>query len=167
MIITKDTTECKIEYEEQDKQIQDKLTKIIDNALSRDVPNAFMMKKQDKTNRLKYWDGKKHFFSKSELVFPTGLLNQVLNAISNYDLGIDYKIKDVSMKPFVNADEIPDELYLAGKNGLHTLKLRDYQVTAVKNFYKYNIGVINYAVASGKTAVGAEIIKQALPKLKQ
>ena len=52
MIITKDTTECKIEYEEQDKQIQDKLTEIIDNALSRDVPNAFM--KQDKTNRLKY-----------------------------------------------------------------------------------------------------------------
>lgn len=166
MIITKDTTECKIEYEEQDKQIQDKLTEIIDKALSRDVPNAFMMKKQDKTNRLKYWDGKKHFFSKSELVFPTGLLNQVLNAISNYDLGIDYKIKDISMKPFVNVAEIPDDLYLAGKNGLHTLKLRDYQVTAVKNFYKYNTGVINYAVASGKTAVGAEIIKQALPKLK-
>ena len=167
MLITKDTTVCKIEYESKEEPIKNKLTTVIDDALAKDVPNAFMMKKQDKTNRLKYWDGKKHFFSKSELVFPTGLLNQVLNAISNYDLGIDYKIKDISKKPFVNPDDIADELYLAGKNGLHTLKLRDYQVKAVKNFYKNNTGVINYAVASGKTAVGAEIIKQALPKLKQ
>ena len=167
MLITKDTTTCKIEYESKEEPIKNKLTTVIDDALAKDVPNAFMMKKQDKTNRLKYWDGKKHFFSKSELVFPTGLLNQVLNAISNYDLGIDYKIKDISKKPFVNPDDIADELYLAGKNGLHTLKLRDYQVKAVKNFYKNNTGVINYAVASGKTAVGAEIIKQSLPKLKQ
>lgn len=167
MLITKDTTTCKIEYEPKEESIKNKLTTVIDDALAKDVPNAFMMKKQDKTNRLKHWDGKKHFFSKSELVFPTGLLNQVLNAISNYDLGIDYKIKDISKKPFVNPDDIADDLYLAGKNGLHTLKLRDYQVKAVKNFYKNNTGVINYAVASGKTAVGAEIIKQALPKLKQ
>lgn len=167
MLITKDTITCKIEYEPKEEPIKNKLTTVIDNALAKDVPNAFLMKKQDKTNRLKHWDGKKHFFSKSELVFPTGLLNQVLNAISNYDLGIDYKIKDISKKPFVNPDDIADDLYLAGKDGLHTLKLRDYQVKAVKNFYKNNTGVINYAVASGKTAVGAEIIKQALPKLKQ
>ena len=167
MLITKDTTTCKIEYEPKEEPIKNKLTTVIDNALAKDVPNAFLMKKQDKTNRLKHWDGKKHFFSKADSTFPTGLLNQVLNAISNYDLGIDYKIKDISKKPFVNPDDIADDLYLAGKNGLHTLKLRDYQVKAVKNFYRNNTGVINYAVASGKTAVGAEIIKQALPKLKQ
>lgn len=165
MIITKDTNICTIKYTESEKAIQDKVTNLIDDALARDIPNAFYMKRMAK-HKLDYWDGRKHFFDKATLSFPAGLLNQVLSTISKVDLGIDYKIKDIGVKPFVNADKIKDELYLAGDKGLRTLKLRPYQVKAVKNFYKNNTGVINYAVASGKTAVGAEIIKQALPKLK-
>lgn len=166
MIIVKDTNTCKIKYEPEEKIIAEQITDAIDNALAVDVPNANFMKQNDRTNRLSHWDGKKHFFDKNELSFPSGLLNQVLNAITQVDLGIDYKIEDIGNKPFVNSDDIGNELYLAGDKGLHTLKLRDYQVEAVKNFYKYNTGVINYAVASGKTAVGAEIIKQIMPKLK-
>lgn len=165
MIINKGTNTCKIKYESEEEAYQDELTNIIDLALAVDVPNAVFMKRNDKYHRLDSWDGKKHFFDVKELSFPTGLLNQVLNAISNYSLRIDYKINDTGVKPFVDYTTIPDNLYLAGDKGLRTLELRDYQVKAVKNFYKNTTGVINYAVASGKTAVGAEIIKQALPKL--
>ena len=166
MIINKGTNTCTIEYEEQEEAIKDEITSVIDSALAVDVPNAFFMKRNDKYHRLSKWDGKKHFFDVEKLSFPSGLLNQALNAISQYSLRLDYKINDTGVKPFVDYNTIPDRLYLAGDKGLRTLELRDYQVKAVKNFYKNNTGVINYAVASGKTAVGAEIIKQALPKLK-
>lgn len=166
MIINKGTNTCTIEYEEQEEAIKDEITSVIDSALAVDVPNAFFMKRNDKYHRLSKWDGKKHFFDAEKLSFPSGLLNQALNAISQYSLRLDYKINDTGVKPFVDYNTIPDKLYLAGDKGLRTLELRDYQVKAVKNFYKNNTGVINYAVASGKTAVGAEIIKQALPKLK-
>lgn len=152
-------------FEEQDLIYQDRLIDEIDNALARDVPNAFFMKRN--SNRMSNWDGKKHFFDKENLTFASGLLDQVINTIAKINLGIDYQIEDSGTKPFVNPSKIPDDLYLAGKDGLRSVKLRPYQVTAVKNFYTHNTGVINYAVASGKTAVGAEIIKQALPKLKE
>lgn len=167
MLIERNTNTCTIKYNEDEEPTKDKITEIIDNALARNVPNARFMKLNDKRHRLRNWDGKKHFLNKSELTFPSGLLNQVLNAISQYDLGIEYKVIDIGAKPFVNPDDIADDLYLAGDKGLRTLKLRPYQVKAVKNFYKNQIGVINYAVASGKTAVGAAIVKQALPKLKE
>lgn len=162
MIIKKDTNKCTLEFSSADDDIKDSVINCVDKALSIPVPNAFFMKKKRPS-----WDGLKHFFDKENLTFSSGLLNQALNAIAQNDLSIDYKVEDVGVKPFVNPDEIEDTLYLAGNKGLHTLELRPYQVEAVKNFYKNNTGIINYAVASGKTAVGAEIIKQALPKLKE
>lgn len=162
MIIVRDTNTCTLEFNDNEEPIKDRVVTAIDEALARDVPNAFYMRRNRPS-----WDGKKHFFNMKELSFPAGLLNEACNAIAQVDLGIEYKIKDIGVKPFVNPDEIEDTLYLAGDKGLHTLELRPYQVTAVKNFYKNTTGIINYAVASGKTAVGAEIIKQALPKLKE
>lgn len=161
MIIEKATNTCTLKFSDSEEPIKDKLILAIDNALARDVPNAFFARR-----RRPNWDGKKHFFDISTLSFPSGLLNQALNAISVVDLGIQYEIRDIGQQPLVDPEEIPDDLYLAGSEGLHTLQLRDYQVQAVKNFYRYNTGIINYAVASGKTAVGAEIIQQILPKLK-
>jgi superfamily II DNA or RNA helicase len=162
VIINRDTNTCTLLFNDNEQDIKDTVVESIDSELAREVPNAFFMRQHRP-----HWDGKKHFLDKATLSFPSGLLEEALHAIGKLNIVVDYKINNIGTKPFVHSDSIKDTLYLAGDKGLNTFKLRPYQVDAVKNFYKHNTGVINYAVASGKTAVGAQIIKQALPKLQK
>ena len=118
-----------------------------------------------------YWDGYTKFFDKKTQSFPTGLLSQILEIVSDgYDESEFEVIDNRTGSEFLLDEEKLDSIVLehSGK------ELRDYQVQAVNDtaFSKINKmpwqrGVLNLATNGGKTVIAEAIIQSVYPKLQE
>lgn len=122
-------------------------------------PNAFYLK-----GRVKNWDGKVHFISKSGL-FKIGLLPRVYNLCKEY--GLDVKIIDHRRVVYPSIKSIKIPKTIGG------LKLRPEQKLAVSSVLynqiggiTYRVGIIDYTVNAGKSLIMAALYHAFKGKLK-
>lgn len=162
MKIIKDITVGSLKFTSEGTDTQRKVEEAVDKALAVAIPGA----EYSPAFRSGHWDGKKHYYDFTTHSYPVGLTDKVVDTISDSFTGrVQYAVDDIRPDAFVDVAKLPDKLTLDSPEGKDTFILRDYQVTAVKRLFENCTGVINYSVASGKTAIAAEIIKQLLPNL--
>lgn len=94
------------------------------------------------------WDGKYHFYNRITNTFLTGLLDKVIEFFKDRYY---YKPEIVDKRNEPTQKQIPVEL---------PLQLRRYQVEAVEKVLKHKRGILKMATNSGKTVVGAEIVRR-------
>ena len=101
------------------------------------------------------WDGKRHLYGRGS--FPTGLLPDVLNALSNNGFKIEIENQlPTDGRPLSAAKIVPD--FVEG------ITLRDYQLEAVraavdpKRLPPYR-GIIWFPARSGKTDIASAVVK--------
>ena len=92
-----------------------------------------------------YWDGKKHFFTKKGMVFPTGLVWMVREVLDRHH--IEYEHVDLRIKP---EEQFPLPL--------HNVTLRPYQEQSVDEAIKRERGVIRISTGGGKTTCIAALV---------
>lgn len=161
MIIREDIIWSTLQFSPSEQSVKNEIVSKVDSALAVKIPGAEF----SPAYKRGFFDGLKHFYDKKTDSFPTGLIKKVERAFSDTPIGVDYKINDVRPDKFVDPNTLPDKLTLNVGTKKGSFVLRDYQVKAVKALFEHGTGVINYSVASGKTAIGASIIKQAIDKL--
>ena len=129
------------------------LASLVDDALSVFVPGYTFSPQYKarvwnaaKTEKVRIWDGKKHFLWNKRQKFPTGLLHLVVEALRN--AGEDTVIRGEASKPdgILPVTGLPDGS-----------QLRDYQVAACEAFLANPRGILRLPTASGKTLVAAAI----------
>lgn len=101
------------------------------------------------------WDGRIRLFAKKSYGtrngFPTGLIPYVTKFLQNK--GIPFEIVNKTAYPdgeVIFTEEPPDDIDV----------LRDYQVEAVEAVLKNKQMIINLPTGTGKTVVGAEVIRE-------
>lgn len=104
--------------------------------------------------KAKRWDGKRHLLNKYTGIFPVGLLNTVVSALSKDG----YEVEIIKTERF--NFEVPTEI----PSSVGTISLRPYQVSAIKAFLNEEnphpyVGILKMSVASGKTVTSAAIAK--------
>ena len=100
------------------------------------------------------WDGYVRFFNKRKNVFPTGLLGTVKRCLNkNF---VEYKIEDLRNIIHRDPNDLDDEVYDGMLKGI---RLRDYQIQAIKEAVCRGRGIIFAATNAGKTEIAAGIIK--------
>ena len=126
------------------------------NEFSIKHPNAFYLR-----GRVKNWDGMVHFINKGAK-FKIGLLPSVVNKCK--ELG--YKVTIIDRRP-------PLELPKKPVTAIAQFKLREEQIRAVSSIIynkveniPFHIGVIDYTVNAGKTAVMVALYLSFKRKLK-
>jgi superfamily II DNA or RNA helicase len=105
----------------------------LDEELSFDVVGAAFSPKYQKG----YWDGRKHFFSKKALTFPTGLLHRVKTVFKQS--GVPYDI------------ELPQLVQPGSELPFEGVKLYDWQENIVQTCLQEHRGMIQMATGAGKT----------------
>lgn len=99
------------------------------------------------------WDGRLRFMRQGSNLFPAGLTGRVVKFL--YDQGIGCSIQHEA-DPFLVSRILKPEFV---KKCLYGIELRDYQVEAVLRAIKARRAAIQLPTGSGKTEVGAAIIK--------
>jgi len=101
-----------------------------------------------KTEKVRLWDGKKHFLWPKRQRFPTGLLHMVKEALEA--AGNEVNISGEAPMPdhILPVTSLPDGS-----------KLRDYQIAACSAFLDSPRGILRLPTASGKTLVAAAITR--------
>lgn len=123
------------------------IEKEIDRELTIQEKNYFFIQQ-----KVPYWDGKHHLYSKKTKKLLTGCLRRALNILQDHKL--DYVIKDLRKPP-----ELGRPLYLKAH-------LRSYQEEAIDIAIKKQRGVIQLATGGGKSLILAGICaKLNLPTL--
>lgn len=131
-------------------KLPDKLLNGIDKVLSYEQKNAYFIKK----NTNFQYDGIVHLFNKNKQTFRTGLLNDVVRIIRQYNnyYKEDYVITFKDRRQNTPRIKTPSELI--------DIELRDYQVEAVESFLKNKYAVVKLKTGQGKSLVGAEIVRR-------
>lgn len=131
--------------------------RLLDEALSIDVPGAHFQRAVKKG----FWDGKRHLFSKKKMTFPKGLLQRVEDFM--YDLGWRVKVIDKRLKVLEDADlSLVNRKMLKGdpeRGEPKRIKLRSYQMKAIRKGLKRQAGIFWLATNAGKTEVACAIMK--------
>lgn len=108
------------------------------------------------------WDGKTSLVSlEGDLVLQIGLLPKVKSLLEHYstkDNHFTFSMEDLRDNKIT--PNIPDKITLGD------MTLREHQMDAVKAVFKHQVGIINQATSSGKSAEMFAITKLALTKLK-
>jgi superfamily II DNA or RNA helicase len=99
------------------------------------------------------WDGKTHLFKADTGTFPTGMLQRVQKALKK----AKYKVRVKDTRPCV--EEAPKALQRVSEGMLKGVKLRDYQLDAIRSGLEHRGGICQLATNAGKTAVGAGYIE--------
>ena len=115
------------------------------------------------------WDGYLRFLSRPANTFPTGLLPQVLDLLSN-DMELPVEIQDIRPNIFeYTMNTVPDNFQISSDK-----IARDYQIETINKVVTntvqnipFNRGVINIATNGGKTVIAEGIIKQLYSALLQ
>ena len=115
------------------------------------------------------WDGYLRFFTRPANVFPTGLLPQVLDLLSN-DMELPVELQDTRPNVYEYViPMVPEDFQISS-----TKKARDYQVDTINKVITNTVqdipftrGIINIATNGGKTVIAEGIIKQLYPSLLQ
>lgn len=111
------------------------------------------------------WDGRFKVCDLKNHLVPTGLyddLVKVLDLFANDD--ISYRVVDKRNKKL--EVDLPKVIKLNGHGKRKDLVLRDYQVDAVKDIFKYQVGITLMSMNSGKTSLAITTFKYLLPTLK-
>jgi superfamily II DNA or RNA helicase len=95
------------------------------------------------------WDGKYRFIDVKSGKFPTGLLKQVVKWLEEHDFSV--KVEDERIDPV--------ESWWLSEFCLEGIKLRDYQLDAVKDALEEKRGVLQLPTGSGKTEIAIGIVK--------
>jgi superfamily II DNA or RNA helicase len=111
------------------------------------------------------WDGKQRFFNRKEKSFPTGLLQEVIDALNEWEVEVKTVDKRTGMVKFPNL--ATEEIVLSsGKT------LRNYQVDAVKSVINntycglpFQRGIINIATNGGKTVIAEALLDDIYDKI--
>ena len=111
------------------------------------------------------WDGKQRFFNQKEKSFPTGLIQMVVDILSEWEVDVKVVDKRAGMLKFPSITD--NKIVLAsGKT------LRPYQAFAVKtvvdNTYEklpFQRGIINIATNGGKTVIAEALINDLYDKI--
>lgn len=128
--------------------VDQKVVSSLYNKLAAEVQGAYYARQQSP-----WWDGLKHFFSKSNLSFPTGMIWMVREVLEKQHK--QYEYNDLRVKP----KEQPSL-------SLHNVVLRPYQEQAVNQSIQQQRTVIRLATGAGKTVVLSAIVgKQNLTTL--
>lgn len=137
----------------------------IENKLSIQTPGCWF----NPAYKNGYWDGLTKFYDKKNNSFPTGLLNQVIDIVSDGYEEDEYEIVDnrTGMEFLLDEDKrVEIVLENSGKS------LRDYQVDSFNklainklNGMNWQRGVLNLATNAGKTVIAEAIIQETYPKL--
>lgn len=162
MLIIQDNTYTKIKFDNESEGTIDYVNDYLYNSLEVMIKGA----EHSPAFRAGSWDGMKHFYDKKDQTFPTGLLVKATNLLDKIKdtYEFDYKVVDNRPDRFIDPTKIPDDLTVY--KGEDTIHLRDYQVKAVKGVFESGMGgIVNSSVGSGKSFIGASIIKQMLPEL--
>ena len=119
------------------------------NDMSVRHPNAFYLKRQSKGK----WDGIVHFVNQRG-IFKIGMLPRVLDLCKSY--GLKVKVID-ERKPIPKTDKVITKTT--------NFKLRPEQIKAVESVVNnkvsgasFQIGVLDYAVGTGKTLIMTKVI---------
>lgn len=108
------------------------------------------------------WDGRTSLVSlDGECSIQLGLFNLVYNYLKKYQQAYSFKIDVVDLRDNKITPKVPESITL------DDLTLRPHQIDAVKSVFKNQIGIINQATSSGKSAEMFAIIKYALKSLKK
>lgn len=137
----------------------------IDKQLSVLTPNCWFAKSYKEG----YWDGMTRFFDKKTNLFPTGLLDIVLDIITSDYEEDEYRVIDRRTgKEFLLEEQNFSEITMNGSGK----QLRDYQVGTVNDVIRNKLngmiwqrGVLNLATNAGKTVCAEAIVQQIYPKL--
>lgn len=142
--------------------IDPKLEQGIDFATRFDLPEKYWMQRASKFKNVNDI-GTIHLYNSKFKNFPSGLLDKVKKIIIDY---ANYYKKDVNilMEDLRNQDILNQDIDMPAK--LNTNKiLRDYQEEAVSIFMNKSNGILKLPTGSGKTFIGAEIIRRCKSKI--
>ena len=117
-----------------------KIISALYNKLSAEVVGSYYAQQ-----KMPFWDGKKHFFTKGSRTFSTGLLSYVRDVLDKHH--IEYEYNDLRVPPQKGL-ELP----------LYNVTLRDYQKQAVELALQRQRGIIKIATGGGKTLVAASLV---------
>lgn len=103
------------------------------------------------------WDGRTELVSlKGDLILQLGLYNKVLNLLKTYQERYAFSVNIEDLRDNQIKPKLPDKIVL------DDLTLRPHQMDAVKSIFDNQIGIINQATSSGKSAEMLAIIKYSL-----
>lgn len=156
----------KVEYFSESAGLQKYINKEIAYQVNPLDPDRF----NKKAFRMHVWDGRVKLFNPKVGEAPSGLFSDVLKAVKNC----------MGKYPMINLDTIdkrgnkletvhkvfPKDSKYKLKEDEPELTLRDHQIKGVQFAMDNQLGTINYATASGKSAVAFALIGELLPKLK-
>ena len=156
----------KVEYFSESTELQKYINKEIAYQVNPLDPDRF----NKKAFRMHVWDGRVKLFNPKVGEAPSGLFSDVLKAVKNC----------MGKYPAINLDTVdrrgskletvhkvfPKDSKYKLKEDEPELTLRDHQIKGVQFAMDNQLGTINYATASGKSAVAFALIGELLPKLK-
>lgn len=116
----------------------------IDKCTSFQMPNYWFTT----AYKLHNWDGSHRLLQRPYNIFPTGLLKRVVKALNAN--AVDVEIEHREENPFKGQKRVPE---------LENIELRDYQKESVCLGLEKSRGIFDLPTGSGKSAVGAAIIK--------
>ncbi len=144
--------ECLGSYIRLNGPINNIINVVLDKTFSYELKNSFWIKK----NRPKF-DGIIRFWNQRKQTLPYGFKDKLINILENYGkkFGHNIEINYIDKRVF-NSDRVnfPDKV-------LNGIVLRDYQNEAVNVALKNKLGLLEIGTGGGKTAIMAEVIRQA------
>lgn len=156
----------KVEYFSESTELQKYINKEIAYQVNPLDPDRF----NKKAFRMHVWDGRVKLFNPKVGEAPSGLFSDVLKAVKNCmgkypTINLDTVDRRGSKLETVHKVFPKDSKYKLKEDELE-LTLRDHQIKGVQFAMDNQLGTINYATASGKSAVAFALIGELLPKLK-
>lgn len=156
----------KVEYFSESTELQKYINKEIAYQVNPLDPDRF----NKKAFRMHVWDGRVKLFNPKVGEAPSGLFSDVLKAVKNCmgkypTINLDTVDRRGSKLETVHKVFPKDSKYKL-KEDEPELTLRDHQIKGVQFAMDNQLGTINYATASGKSAVAFALIGELLPKLK-
>ena len=156
----------KVEYFSESAELQKYINKEIAYQVNPLDPDRF----NNKDFRMHVWDGRVKLFNPKVGEAPSGLFSDVLKAVKNCmgkypTINLDTVDRRGSKLETVHKVFPKDSKYKLKENEPE-LTLRDHQIKGVQFAMDNQLGTINYATASGKSAVAFALIGELLPKLK-
>ena len=156
----------KVEYFSESAELQKYINEEIAYQVNPLDPDRF----NKKAFRMHVWDGRVKLFNPKVGEAPSGLFSDVLKAVKNC----------MGKYPMINLDAVdrrgskletvhkvfPKDSKYKLKENEPELTLKDHQIKGVQFAMDNQLGTINYATASGKSAVAFALIGELLPKLK-
>lgn len=156
----------KVEYFSESTELQKYINKEIAYQVNPLDPDRF----NKKAFRMHVWDGRVKLFNPKVGEAPSGLFSDVLKAVKSCmgkypTINLDTVDRRGSKLETVHKVFPKDSKYKL-KEDEPELTLRDHQIKGVQFAMDNQLGTINYATASGKSAVAFALIGELLPKLK-